>query len=261
MMVDPTAEAPKHGHWLEYMISVVDILACCLFVMGSYCFESSSDAVYAFGDWGYIVACLANIAVSGHDLCEKFHHANLMKPKDRDEISEAAFFLVSALAFTAGCVFFLPSVSDKLGTTASAAGAWLCITGSFGLVFAVFFNALCFEAQAWKSKLAPGTAKWVRQLTKINICCLLFGSMFFCVGSFMYRPVFGGTCQRGTTDAVCEAVSAYGTKCYLYGSYAFLIGAFTGLINCHLKATGEIGSDETKPLREGMLKHQEYSGA
>lgn len=147
-------------------------------------------------------------------------------------------FLFSHVIFTVGCVFFLPSVAKKFGRSDSL-GAWLCIIGSFGLCFAVFYTALTFSTDPAVLKmltnLDPSVAVKCRQLTKVQMFLSLVGAMFFTVGSFMYRPVFGGKCPQGSKNAVCMAVQDYGNVCYLMGSYVFLMGSLLGLYITYLK--------------------------
>merc|ERR1712150_230031 len=85
-----------------------------------------------------------------------------------------------------------------------------------------------------------------RQMVKVSILLLFIGTMFFTVGSFMYRPIFGGKCVQGSTNVVCESVSAYGTKCYLYGSYAFLVSSCISFAICVMKAAGERAKEPTE---------------
>jgi len=244
MMVSSETE-PRHGHFLEYFQDVSAIVCNILFVIGSYDMMSSNQTVYATGDWLFIIACVVNTLWSGVEVVEKLHHANLMKPKERDEVLEGVVFLVANVLFTVGCMFFLPSFEAAFSFSGSAA-AWLCIVGSFGLVIGVFFSALCFEAHPGQTELEVNVARRCRQMMKVSILCLHVGTMFFTVGSFMYRPIFGGKCVQGSTDAVCEAVSSYGTKCYLYGSYAFLLNSCLNFAICVLKANGQRTNEPTE---------------
>jgi hypothetical protein len=237
MMVS-SDEAPKHGHWMEYFQEVSAIACNIMFVFGSYDMMSSNDTVYATGDWLFILACVVNTLWSTVEVAEKLHHANLLQPKERDEVLEAAWFFVANLLFTVGCVFFLPSMEARF-TFSAGAGAWLCIVGSFGLTFGVFYSALGFESHPGQTELEQIIERRCRKMVKVSILLLLVGTAFFTVGSFMYRPIFGGKCEQGSTDDVCEAVSAYGTKCYLYGSYAFLVSSCLNLAVCVMKANGE----------------------
>merc|ERR1719253_1884569 len=91
----------------------------------------------------------------------------LMKHHARDEVLEAIAFLISDLFFLVGCILFLPSIPSSYAV--SAAGAWCCIIGSFGLVLGVFYTATCFEADHGGAKLDETTADRCRKLTKLNM--------------------------------------------------------------------------------------------
>jgi len=201
------------------------------FIIGCYCFESSSNSVYAFGDWLFIIACIVNTVFAISDFLEALHNKSITNSTGRDGVLETVFFVLANGLFAVGCVFFLPGVKymGSFYYTASAIGAWCCILGSFGLVYGTFYTAVCFEYEPGDSKLDPETHERCRQLTKLGINATLVGTVLFTVGSFMYRPIFGGLCPPRSTSAVCEAVSDYGTKCYLYGSYLFLVASILGM--------------------------------
>mmetsp|Transcript_43814 Transcript_43814/g.81833 ORF Transcript_43814/g.81833 Transcript_43814/m.81833 type:complete len:284 (+) Transcript_43814:124-975(+) len=231
---------PQHGHFMEYVIEVLSILTSLMFIVGCYCFESEDTHVYESGCWIFLVACVTGCVTGVFEVTEKLHHSNLDKEHERDEVLESVMFLISHLLFTWGCVYFLPEVTQRFQRSDSW-GAWLCIIGSFGLCFAVFYTTLTFSSdpavQKMLNNLEPSASTKVRQLKKIHMCCLLVGAIFFTAGSFMYRPVFGGECPPHSTNAICMAVADYGTKCYLWGSYVFLVGSLISTYVTYLKAT------------------------
>mmetsp|Transcript_105040 Transcript_105040/g.191857 ORF Transcript_105040/g.191857 Transcript_105040/m.191857 type:complete len:284 (+) Transcript_105040:91-942(+) len=231
---------PQHGHFMEYVIEVLSILTSLMFIVGCYCFESEDTHVYESGCWIFLVACVTGCVTGVFEVTEKLHHSNLDKEHERDEVLESVMFLISHLLFTWGCVYFLPEVTQRFQRSDSW-GAWLCITGSFGLCFAVFYTTLTFSSdpavQKMLNNLEPSASTKVRQLKKIHMCCLLVGAIFFTAGSFMYRPVFGGECPPHSTNAICVAVADYGTKCYLWGNYVFLVGSLISTYVTYLKAT------------------------
>jgi hypothetical protein len=229
-----------------------------MFVIGCYCFYSASNSVYGFGDWFFISACLIDTVLAIMDFLEALHEKSITAAlggtvQGRDEVLETGFFVLANLLFASGCVFFLPSVKDIAGFSyeSNALGAWLCIGGSFALVYGTFYSATCFENEpAGHSGLEDAVHARCRQLTKLSINCTLIGVVLFTVGSFMYRPVFGGLCPPRSTEAVCEAVSTYGTTCYLYGSYLFVAASVLGLLTTIYKANNE---PATKPTEKTKL--------
>lgn len=228
----------------------------CCFVVGCYCFYSSNNTVYAFGDWLFIGACCVDTVMAINDFIEALHHKSIKaalgdNPKSRDEVFETGFFVLANVLFACGCVFFLPSVKDMAGFsyTSGSLGAWLCIAGSFALVYGCFYTAICFEGEPGESKLDDATHARCRQLTKLSVNATLVGTVLFTVGSFMYRPIFGGLCPPRSTDSVCEAVSTYGTTCYLYGSYLFLVASILSLITTIIKANSESGEKPTEKTK------------
>mmetsp|Transcript_105041 Transcript_105041/g.191858 ORF Transcript_105041/g.191858 Transcript_105041/m.191858 type:complete len:284 (+) Transcript_105041:91-942(+) len=231
---------PQHGHFMEYVIEVLSILTSLMFIVGCYCFESEDTHVYESGCWIFLVACVTGCVTGVFEVTEKLHHSNLDKEHERDEVLESVMFLISHTLFTWGTLYFLPEVIGRFQSSASW-GSWLCIIGSFGLCFAVFYTTLTFSSdpavREMLSKLEPSASTKVRQLKKIHMCCLLVGAIFFTAGSFMYRPVFGGECPPHSTNAICVAVADYGTKCYLWGNYVFLVGSLISTYVTYLKAT------------------------
>jgi len=251
-IVNKDAE-PQHGHCLEYLIEVLGIVISIMYIVGCYFFESEDPLVYEIGDWLFLVACVISCVIGVFEIMEKLHHANYadevlmtqiksLHHDERDEVLESVMFLISHLLFTWGCVYFLPEVTQRFQRSDSW-GAWLCIIGSFGLCFAVFYTTLTFSSdpavREMLSKLEPSASTKVRQLKKIHMCCLLVGAIFFTAGSFMYRPVFGGECPPHSTNAICMAVADYGTKCYLWGSYVFLVGSLISTYVAYLKASNQ----------------------
>lgn len=235
---------------MELFIDIITILCNIGFVIGSYCFNSPSPTVYAFGDYLFIIGSVVNICISVHNLVEQVHALNLKHPvKDhhRDEIMENVYFLISAVCFLAGCIFFLPGLENNPAGDYMAAGmgAWLCIFGSLGVVFAVFYNAIGFECDKSEPGIDPYWGAVCTRMTRQGMFLLLFGGLFFTVGSFMYRPVFGGQCPPHSTNLACVAVSRYGTFMYLIGSYCFLAQSILILARNTLKNRYELQDEET----------------
>mmetsp|Transcript_36563 Transcript_36563/g.68413 ORF Transcript_36563/g.68413 Transcript_36563/m.68413 type:complete len:284 (-) Transcript_36563:13-864(-) len=243
---------PQHGHFMEYVIEVLSILTSLMFIVGCYCFESEDTHVYESGCWIFLVACVTGCVTGVFEVTEKLHHSNLDKEHERDEVLESVMFLISHTLFTWGTLYFLPEVIGRFQSSASW-GSWLCIIGSFGLCFAVYYTALTFSSDPAVLKmlhnLEPSASRMARQLKKIQMSLLLVGAIFFTVGSFMYRPLFGGKCPQGSTNAICMAVADYGTKCYLWGSYVFLVASLVSAYSAYVKHTNqrqeEYGSGKT----------------
>jgi len=215
---------PKKGEIHEYTICFIAFLCNVLFIAGSICFASSSDTVLAVGDWMYIVACIVNTYLSGKSY---FEHAIEQAFKDNEEddneVNEEAMFFLSSIVFTVGCFCFMPGLPPTVANTFNQGlGAWFCIFGSFMLVFSCYYHALGMsEESVHESKQAKMTFK----LSKLILALNLFGSVLFTVGSFMYRPSFGGQCPKGSSNAICISISSYGTSLYLTGSIIFTLAS------------------------------------
>jgi hypothetical protein len=256
MMFSKEETEPTHSHWMEYLLKIVPVICNMMFVVGCYCFYSASNSVYGFGDWFFIAACLIDTVLAIYDFIEALHEKSITAAlsgtsQGRDEVLETGFFVLGNICFASGCVFFLPSVKDMAGfsSTSNAIGAWLCIAGSFALVYGTFYSATCFENEPGDSALDDAVHTRCRQLSKLSINLTLVGVVFFTVGSFMYRPVFGGLCPPRSSNAICEAVSTYGTTCYLYGSYLFVAASVLGLITTIIKANNEAAEKPTEKTK------------
>jgi len=148
---------------MEVFIDIAAILCNIGFVVGSYCFASPSNTVYAFGDWLFISGSVFHVAHSLHDLVEQVRALKLKHPvKDhsRDEVMETTNFLISGSCFLVGCVFFLPGFKTIL-----LAIIWLqaLVRGSVSL-----------EVWAWSSQ--PSTVQLALQTTSANLASILTGS-------------------------------------------------------------------------------------
>mmetsp|Transcript_156218 Transcript_156218/g.271806 ORF Transcript_156218/g.271806 Transcript_156218/m.271806 type:complete len:290 (-) Transcript_156218:152-1021(-) len=255
-IVNKDAE-PQHGHCIEYLMEVLGILISIMYIVGCYFFESEDPLVYEIGDWLFLVACVISCVIGVFEIMEKLQHSSYadevlmtqvksLHHDERDEVLESVMFLISHFLFTWGCVYFLPEVTQRFQRSDSW-GAWLCITGSFGLCFAVFYTTLTFSSDPAVLKmlhnLEPSASRMARQLKKIQMSLLLVGAILFTVGSFMYRPVFAGECQQGSTNATCMAVQEYGTTCYLWGSYIFLVASLIGTYVAYLKHSSQKHDD------------------
>jgi len=235
---------------MELFIDIAAILCNIGFVVGSYCFASPSNTVYAFGDWLFISGSVFHVAHSLHDLVEQVRALKLKHPvKDhsRDEVMETTNFLISGSCFLVGCVFFLPGLENNPAGNYMAAGvgAWLCIAGSLGVVFATFYSAIGFTDDKCEPCIDPDWEPMCRKLTRQAMFLCLIGGLCFTIGSFMYRPVFGGQCTPRSTDLTCIAVKRYGTFMYLAGSYCFLFQSIILLVCNQIKHRCQMQDKET----------------
>jgi len=241
---------PKAGECHDYIIDLVGLLCNLAFVVGSVCFASSSNFVVSVGDWCYIGACLINTYLAGRS-CFKFVVELADDDPNNDpedtEFNEETMFLLSSAVFTFGCVCFMPGLPPAAAAIFNdGLGAWLCIAGSFMLVAAAYWNALGLA----NHKVAQSAAaKLTYKLNKLILACTLCGAVLFTVGSFMYRPSFGGQCPRHSTNTICISISSYGTFLYLAGSVVFTVASLFSFPVTVLKYHGSNVSGESTPLR------------
>jgi len=263
-----TGAASAHGHAMEYTLDILGILCAAAYIVGCYCFYSPIAEVYSVGDWCFIVASVINSGISVHTLVEQLHAMELEYPlrcSKRDELTETVLFLLANSCFAIGCIFFMPGLT---GTAAGfldvhAIGSWFCIVGSFGIVFAVFYNALGFHADECDHGIDEDVAHLCVNITRYSMYVLLLGGVLFVVGSFMYRPVFGGACPRGSTKASCLVVSWYGTTMFLWGSCCLLLNGVMVMTVGVMKHTAEDKDPERATLikkraasdDDGVMKH------
>jgi len=227
---------------MEYFLDVISILCNCAFVVACYCFDSSNETVYTVGNWLFVSGSIVNAAVAATVLLEQVYAlkgSDSEKDSDRDEVMETLLFLVSALLFAVGCIFFVPHIATGDYVFAGI-GAWLCILGSLGFVFAVYYNALGFEADTSESCIAPKQSGICLRQTKLGFFLLLSGGVLFSIGSFMFRPTLGGNCPPRSEEIVCKAVSSHGLLLYLAGSICFLSQSVLSLITGIFKDAAEV---------------------
>jgi len=242
---------PQEGEMHEYAMNSLACFCNFCFVIGSVCFASSSNTVAATGDWLYILACVINTYLSGrsfiHHVIELADEDDSNDPDD-NEVNEEAMFFLSSAVFTFGCICFMPGLPAPLAAFFNdGLGAWLCIAGSFMLVAAAYWNGLGLaNVKVGKSVASRLTFK----LNKIILACTLAGAVLFTVGSFMYRPSFGGQCPKQSSNTICISISSYGTTLYLAGSIVFLVSSLLLFPITILKFHGGSAAGESTPLQK-----------
>jgi len=246
---------PRHGHHWEWAHEVLSLLCNIAFLIGSACFMSDSDSVFAFGDWLFIVGAVVGVLLTGNQLHEQMmvkKHHNYLLTKERDEIMETIFYMTSSIAFAIGCIFFMPGTKMEALEEQTGLGAGLCILGSFLLVWAAHFNALAFSADrsdSQKTGIHPNQESFTKTLSLIGLSCTLGGAVLYTCGSFMYRPSFDGICvgtdgnKRNSTNEVCAKVADYGTLLYLIGSALFVAQSIISLACLCIKQAASDGAE------------------
>mmetsp|Transcript_40655 Transcript_40655/g.73228 ORF Transcript_40655/g.73228 Transcript_40655/m.73228 type:complete len:288 (+) Transcript_40655:70-933(+) len=263
-----SSSGPQHGHVLEWIQEILGLLCNVAFVIGSVCFFSASETVFAVGCWLFIGGSAVSSILTGHQLYEQLHVMNHHTPlldKERNEVLETLMFVISSFVFTVGCILFLPSDAMELFEESTGLGATLSIIGSFLLVAAAHFNALSFSADKTDSQkhgVHPRQQGLTKALKQIGLGCTLAGAVLFTCGSFMYRPDFDGICiedgpdKVDSPDKVCAKVADYGTLLYLIGSILFLVQSMMSLSCLYIKQTASDGADAGKGEAQKLVQGQ-----
>ena len=113
-------------------------------------------------------------------------------------------------------------------------GSWLFVVGSISFVLATFFNGLGMTAAYLDPSLPPSIAVTAYHLAATGLCCTQLASVFFCVGSFLYRPGLDTECNQ-RDDNVCVSASLEGTWLYVVGSVLYLTQSCLNIVSARLK--------------------------
>jgi hypothetical protein len=236
--VDELVHDPKHGHWQEYLVDVIFILANMFFVAGSVCFfDDMAPWVVNMGCWFFIVGSSMNTLLTGHLLMEqlaaKKHLTARFNDEDRHEVYETALFVVSSFIFTAGTFLFMPGIykSEESEQVWHEVGAWSFITGSLCLVFACYYNGLGIAESRAAARAVKHCVKtdFVFKLNTIGLGMTQIGSVMFVTGSFLYRPAFASR-KHSAMVARFDTVTNNGTILFLVGSLIYLSQSVLALI-------------------------------
>lgn len=230
----------EHDRVYDYFISVVFITLNASFVIGSVFFGSSSDFYLAIADWIFIVGSIVNVIINSWSMYHHLHahYYSEMEEEEADMLLEEFWFLISGIIFAVGCIFFMPHLFS--GTWAKSTGTYLCVLGSLSMCFAVLFAAFGLAAEHHEAKPIAAVAVMYK-LKTIGLFASMMGSVFFTVGSFMYRPAFKE-----------PLVSHYGVVMYVAGSLAFLFQSVLAFVCTIIRAqttTQSKASERTRLLR------------
>jgi len=285
---------PQHGHFLEYAMSITNIMVQVGFVWGSYLFLSSDPIDLKFGDTLFIIGSVITFLFAGFNLAEsRAHWANYREAEreDRIEFWEATMFFFAGLVFLVGSIFYWPGIYDwwyaadleeggrgetyvhDMEESGEAHGARCFIGGSVLFLIATMFNGIGLGMNKKEAEKNP-----VSVVTHYLHLAALFnsqmGSVLFVAGSWMYRPIIGGACpdynaryegeaQEGeiVAEHACESTGAFGTKLYIIGSCMYLTEALLNFTSSALKHKycndGKVGHKDEKGESDNDLLENE----
>jgi len=285
-----TGARPQHGHILEYVMSVTNILVQVGFLWGSYLFLSSDESDLKFGDTLFIVGSVITFVFALYNLIEsRAHWQNyyMAEREDRIEFWESSMFFFAGLIFMIGSFFYWPgiyswwyagedqSLINDMEESGEAHGARCFITGSVMFLIASMFNAIGLGMNKQENELNP-----IAVVTHYIHVAALFnsqmGSVLFVAGSWMYRPAIGSACpdfdpryegqaQEGepVAEHACETTGAFGTKLYIIGSALYLVEALLNFTSSALKHKycddGKIGHKEEEVSDSELLMDDNLS--
>jgi len=267
---------PQHGHFLEYAMSVINILVQVGFLWGSYLFLSSDEASLKLGDCMFIAGSVITFVFALYALIESRAHwknyANAER-EDRIEFWESTMFFFAGLVFLVGSIFYWPGIYtwwyageaesyiNEMEEGGEAHGARCFVGGSVLFLIASLFNGIGLGMNKEENELNP----MMTVVHYIHIAALFnsqMGSVLFVAGSWMYRPIIGGEdcadfnaryeggAQEGepVAEHACQSVGSFGTQLYIIGSAMYLIEALLNFTNSALKHKfcndGKVGNKE-----------------
>jgi len=227
---------PQHGHIGEWAVELTALICNLAFLIGSVFFLPHFDTgIYSAGCWLFIIGSVLNFGIAGHTLHENVHTAlkhGELRDQERSEILEAAMYVCASLLYAVGCIFFLPGIDANFPQY----GPWICIVGSFNLVFAAYFNQigmLTDKSDSEKVGLYPKHFDTVQLLYKVGLAHTLCGAVLFTCGCFLFLP-------RLSCNATCETSAGVGTVLFISGSIFFVMQSGASILALYLKTQGRL---------------------
>jgi len=253
---------PQHGHFLEYGMSVTNILVQVGFTWGSYLFLSSNPTDLRIGDCLFIAGSVITFMFALFSLIESRKHWENYKQaerEDRIEFWESSLFFFAGLVFLVGSLFYWPGIYgwwysgedesfiSSMEESGEGHGAGCFVAGSVLFLMASMFNGIGLGMNKEENE-QNDMARMVHYIHLGALICSQMGSVLFVAGSWMYRPIGGSGCpdfdpryegeaQEGepVAEHACETTGTFGTWLYIYGSLLYLTEALLNFTNSALK--------------------------
>jgi len=260
---------------VEYVQAIINCVVNLGFLWGSVLFLKSSKGQwyslglnnYLVGDILFIVCSIIVGIICGKALYETMDEKgelmeHMMNRVERNEIFESALFVIAAIIFTIGSIIYYPYWdfgSPENKEWWESWGACSFIAGSFCFVLAGFFNG--YGKSQFDHTMSTKREFPTYILKKYGLLCVVLGSVFFVVGSYLYRPGFHKGCNsemangaEGKNEGICADSMNVGTWQYIYGSIFFSIDAcfqFACLILRHQEHNDGAITDDDSVDHEG----------
>lgn len=262
---------PQHGHHVEYSVELCFVAANSMFLAGSALFLSAETTVlgaelFLIGSIIFVILSWVNmreqrayddfsftemsekLVLGAHLLPESVDANPLQRIGSVERVLENVCYMFGSLCFALGSSLyihrFMRIKEDEEW------GSWLFVVGSISFVLATFFNGLGMTAAYLDPSLPPSIAVTAYHLAATGLCCTQLASVFFCVGSFLYRPGLDTECNE-RDDNVCVSASLEGTWLYILGSLLYLAQSCLNIVSARLKhraqasaQLGQFASDE-----------------
>ena len=141
------------------------------------------------------------------------------------KLIESILYVLSALVYAIGSIFFLPSVYKFHKLHDLALATWFFFFGSLMLIVATFVNSLSINMKGrFLSRLNPIT----KQLAVISLFSSLIAAVMYSLGSILFFPQFDGTKQIWNPVVT-------GTNFFVIGASLTVFSGFLNLIIALLK--------------------------
>jgi len=217
----------------DFALAVLAIILNIMFLVGSFLFlPGYSEHLYEVGVWLYIDASTVVSILSLKTVWDLWprYHALSRDDGTRHECCETTMYAIAGILFAIGTWLFLPGYAE-IGSAWNwnTVGAWMFIIGCLSFVAAGLNNALNIHHDS-----ADDSNKFF-QLTAYNLSVAalfstMFGSVFFVVGSFFFRPAGALECEEGHVGLWCHSSTFSGAWCFIIGSCLFAIKTASGLL-------------------------------
>ncbi|CAB9507592.1 expressed unknown protein [Seminavis robusta] len=207
-----TLEELRKKYFWESVNAIFYVLGGILLTIGSILFLPQYEDIQYVGAWIFIVASCLYLTVSGHDLIEINNHGGLFNPNHLSDLVAATSYLIGAINFILGSVFFLPHVAMF------KAGAINFIMGSVLFVVGAIVNSI----QIFDSP------------TRLTAFYANLVAVFFVVGSTFYLSASVPYLFELDTTRDNVEVDKFAAILYIWGSLLFTFAGFLNIYRTRL---------------------------
>lgn len=245
-------------YYSEFQHELFNLAMCLMQFVASFSFYTdSSHTFYSFGCFLFFVTSVIQVLQNLESMLETYRKwKQLREGKDGIPQSsmkssvkfalhelESCIYLLGALTFAAGSIFFLPHVHEHYvhASMSITIGSLLFSAGSFLFGMAVLVNAASLPKLSEENLFKKGglLARWI-------LGCDQLACELYIAGSVLYFPQLQGACRTEWN------IADLGTHLYVTGAGLFLLSSLVHMQLVKLKKNAKASSHRPYSLCEDV---------